>query len=212
MSKLDFDPTKLQEVDITKVHPNSWNPKEENTKEFLEVKKSVQLKGLRGSIVVRNYPNTPGEYEILDGQQRYTAAKELGYKKLYIYNEGNVNDQEAKEITIWFQQQVPFNRITEAYLVTQMVDEFGMDNLEVPYSAAEIAEFKDLAEFNFDSFEGDDKPKENPDGTVSFTLKMTADQHAIVTDRLKQYSHDYECTEAEALVEIIEGAPTDVKE
>lgn len=208
MSKQDFDPTKLKKVSIDLIHVNDWNPKEENTKEFLDVKESIKTKGLRGAILVRDYPNTPGEYQIIDGHQRYTAAKQLGYTEVYVYVEQNVSDQEAKELTIWFQEQVPFNRITEAYLVTSMVDEFGMDNLEVPYTMAEIQEFKDLAEFNFDAYDtGEDNVKENPDGTVSFSLKMTKDQHAVVTDRLKQYSHDYECTEAEALVEIIEGAP-----
>lgn len=208
MAVKQYDPKRLIEVDIDKVFPNSWNPKEENTKEFLDVKKSIQLKGLRGAIVVRDFPNTKGSYEILDGQQRYTAAKELGYKKLYVYSEGEVDEKEARELTIWYQTQVPFNRITEAYLVTQMVDEFDYENLELPYTAAEIEEFKNLAEFNFDVYNSDDdKIKENPDGTVSFSIKLTREQHAVITDRLKQYSKDYECTEAQALVEIIEGAP-----
>jgi len=207
VSKQDFDPQKLKKVSIDNVHVNDWNPKEENTKEFLDIVESIKTKGLRGAILVRDYPNTPDNYQIIDGHQRYTAAKKLGYKDIWVYHEPDVDEKEAKELTIWFQQQVPFNRISEAYLVTNMIDEFGMDKIELPYSQAQIDEFRDLAEFNFDTFDNtDDTVKENPDGSVSFSIKLTREQHAIVTDRLKQYAKDYELTEAQALVEIIEGS------
>lgn len=205
MADFQFDPKKVLNVPIEKVVPNGYNPKEEGTREYLRVRDSVKAKGLRGTIVVREHPHTAGIYEIIDGQQRYTAAKELGYTDINVYNEGQVEEKDAKELTIWYQQQVPFNRITEAYLVTQMVDEFGADQVILPYTEAEIEEFKELADFNFDMYKEDGDQKVNPDGTVNLVIKVTKEQQTIILEELKQYSKDHECTEAEALVDLVSG-------
>jgi hypothetical protein len=202
MPELKFDKDKVLNVPIEKVVPNSWNPKDEDTKEYLKILDSVKLKGLRGTIVVREHPYTKGFYEIIDGQQRYTAAKELKYKTINVYNEGIVSDQEAQELTIWYQQQVPFNRITEAYLVTQMVTDFGIEAIELPYTPAEIDEFKELANFNFDLY----KPEpfqDNDDGTVTFTVKLTKAQHETVKTALDKYVEENKSSTAEALVALI---------
>lgn len=199
-----FDKDKVLNVPIDRVVPNGWNPKEEGTREYQKVLDSVRAKGLRGTIVVREHPHTAGYYEILDGQQRYTAAKELNYKDINVYNEGQVEEKDAKELTIWYQQQVPFNRITEAYLVTQMVEEFGLEDVVLPYSEAEIAEFKELADFNFADYEQDGK-KEDAQGLVNFSLKLTKEQHSLVKEALLEYGKDHECSESEALVDLLTG-------
>lgn len=201
MSKKEFDPTKVLYVDIEKVIPNTWNPKEENTPEYFKIKQSIETNGMRGAIAVREHPTTKDYYEIIDGKQRHTAAKELGYKQIPVYNEGQV-DEEAKELTIWWQQQVPFSRILEAYLVTSMADEFGQENLNLPYSEAQYKEFDDLANFNFDEYK-DEEFKEDENGLVTFSVKLTKQDFEIVHGALNQIisESDTKIDLAEALVQ-----------
>ena len=196
MAKLEFDPSKLGTVPIERVVPNGYNPKDDGTSEFQKLKRGIKLKGLRAPIIVREHPHAAGTYEIIDGQQRYTAAKELGYKQLWIYNEGALDDHEAKEMTIWYQKQIPFKKISEAYLVTDLIDNYQLDGLELPYSDFELSSFQDLAMLNIGDFVEDKHPgdkyqspeKENRDGSITFTVKMEKSDYEIVEKALGAYA------------------------
>lgn len=139
---LQFDPVKVQVVDIDSVRPNSWNPKDEDTDEFKKVVSSIATNGLRLPIVVRENNG----FEIIDGEQRWRATKELGYGKVIIYNEGTVSDQRAKELTIWYQQQVPFDELKLSDLVKSMITEYP--DFSSPFSDIEIQELVKIATFN----------------------------------------------------------------
>lgn len=199
MGQLDFDPAKLKKVKITDITVNTWNPKEKDTPEYLKVKESVFQKGLRGAIVVRTHPELEGKYEILDGQQRYTAADELGYEEVFVYDEGEVSDQEARELTIWYQQQVPFEKVSEAQLVTQMVKEYGIDQVEFPYTEKEIEEFRQLADFKFEDY-SQDRPNDEPDGDAK-TLKLIFNPQSfeIVMKAIHEVMAQNDCSESRAL-------------
>lgn len=199
MGVVDFDIKRVKRVNIEDVIPNTWNPKEANTKEYKKVLDSVFKKGLRGVIVVRNHPTQEGKYEIIDGQQRYTAAKELGYEQVFIQNEGDVDDKEAKELTIWYQQQVPFERITEAYLVNGMVEAYGVDAVELPYSDKEIAEFESLAKFDFDQYKNEE-PQDKLDGDIkTFKVVVGNDAYEIIMKAINKIKVDNDCGEGRAL-------------
>ena len=68
MKKFEFKKENLLKVDIDKVHPNSWNPKEPNTKEYENVKKSLEINGYAQPILV--IEDGDG-FEIIDGQHRF---------------------------------------------------------------------------------------------------------------------------------------------
>lgn len=196
---VDFDPTKVKKVSINDVVPNTWNPKEKDTKEYKKVKESIFQKGLRGFIAVRTHPTEADKYEIIDGQQRFTAASELGYENIYIYDEGDVSDKEARELTIWWQQQVPFERIAEAYLVTELVEAYGVDGVELPYSESEIETFENLAKFDFNQYD-DSGNQDNVEGNAK-TLKLVFGKEAfdIVMKAINHVAKDNDCSESRAL-------------
>lgn len=158
MEKLLFNKDKILIVPIEHVRPNPWNPKQKATPEYEKIKKGIELKGQRLPIVVRENNG----YEILDGEQRWTACKELGYAKVIIYNEGMMEDKEAKELTIWYQQQVPFDEIKLAELITDLSN--LSKNLEIPYTEEEVQKYKELNEFNWNRFDNDLKEFDNKGG------------------------------------------------
>ena len=132
--KIEFDKDKVQEVEIGSVAANPWNPKVEGTTEYTKVVQSIKNKGLRLPVIVRQ--KGEGQYEIVDGEQRWRACRELEFETILIYNMGEVCDKEAKELTIYFQQQVPFDNQNLVDLLTNMKTEFG--DIDVPYNQAEI--------------------------------------------------------------------------
>lgn len=181
---LDF--TKLSVVDINQVRPNSWNPKDKDTKEFADVKASIQENGLRGFIVVRDNPSDGSLYEIIDGEQRWRACSELGFEKVVIYNEGAMDNKKAQELTLWWQVQVQFNELSLAKMITGMISEFGVINS--PYSEKRIQEMKELAQFNFDNYKQTSTTPPPPSGELlqTFMVQLTTSQFEVVNKALEK--------------------------
>lgn len=176
--EIKFDPTKLKLVNIDEIRPNTWNPKDKDTPKYQNIKKSLELKGFRLPVVVRENNG----YEIIDGEQRWTAWKELGNTTIPIYNEGIVSDQEAKELTIWYEEKVPFNEISLANLIKDMVTNY--QNLELPYSEEEMKEMLELANFNFDDYKNDFKDEVQDFKTL--LIKCTNEQYEVIMKAIQK--------------------------
>ena len=191
--KTEYNKENLVIVPITSVKANKWNPKDKETKEFRQVVRSLELYGFRQPILVRE---VEGEdtYEILDGEQRFTAATELGYTDVPVYNLGKISDTEAKAATIWMEVQVPFNEIDLSHLVVEL------NNLDValPYTEAEIADFQHMSEFNFDNFDDDHEDFDDSD-VKTFKVLLGDEAYQIVTKDVKKVKDDKDCSEARAI-------------
>lgn len=181
--ELTFDISKIKTVPIEQVQPNSWNPKDREThlESYEEVKKSLELHGFRQPCIVRELAKN--KYEIVDGEQRYTSAKELGFTEIIIYNEGKMTDEQAQELTIAYQTQVPFVRSQLADLVKQLLSTGG----RLPYNEAKTQDLLNLTEFSWDDYAGTDlelQNNHNDDDTER--LDVTEQQ----LDDIKQYIKD----------------------
>jgi len=200
--EINFDQTKLSIVLIDKVHPNAYNPKDKKTPEYENIKRGIKLKGLRLPIIVRD-DKEKGDFEIIDGEQRWNSCKELGYDKMLIYNEGAISDKEARELTLWYEQKVPFNQVELAQLVADMSETWG--DLEVPYSEDEIEEFINMTAFDFDEYAGNE---EKSDADLNyFSYKVTKDQKELIDqaiNKAKEEAENLDMSEGRSL-ELIAG-------
>ena len=192
MAKTEYDKDRLVIVPIDSVKTNGWNPKDKETKEYKQVVRSLELYGFRQPILVRE--SDDGKYEILDGEQRFTAAKELAYTDVPVYNLGKISDTEAKAATIWMEVQVPFNEIDLSHLVVEL-DEASV---ALPYTEAEIADFRHMSEFSFDNFDDDDGEFEDND-VKTFKVVLGEEAYQIVTKAVKKVQDDNDCSEARAI-------------
>lgn len=193
----DFDPEKVARVSIDSVVPNGYNPKVKGSEEYRQVKHSLEVNGLIQPIFVRESDDND-KYIIVDGEQRYTAALELGYKEIYIYNLGNIPEEEAKALTIWFEVQVPFDEMQLAPLVVELVD----NNIELPYNDDLVFAFRDLAEFNLDeALEEHEKTYEREDdGLVELAVRMTDGQYEAVEKAIHEVQEAHDISMGAALV------------
>lgn len=193
----EFSPENVKKVDINKVVPNTWNPKPADPPEMEYIKKSLQQNGYATPILVRR----KGEgYEVIDGQHRLLAAKELGYKELYVYDAGEVSDEEAKAMTIWMQTQIDFSEEELAPLVMELNDL----KIELPYNDLEIEGFRNLATFNFDSAWKEQTPVEVEKTEEVLTIKMTPEQFQVVSGSIEKIKSEYRVNDGEALKIICE--------
>lgn len=190
MDKLVYDSKKISVVNIDSVRPNSWNPKVKEAEEYKQVLESIKENGLRETIKVRENPGDDSKfdlYEILDGEQRWTACKELGYTKVIIYNEGVVSDKKAREDTLWWQTQVPVDEIQLSELLADLVKNYT--DVKVPYTEEQMQNYLKLADFDWDAYNSE-KPPDDTDNGGSETIKVTGDQYAVISDAIEKVKAD----------------------
>lgn len=206
----DFDPSKLIKVPLDEVYPNSWNPKSES-KEYQKVVDSIIENGYISPIAVREKEDG---YEIIDGFHRWKALRELGYTEAYVYNLGEVDDNEAKSLTIWFEVQVPFDEIELAPMVCYL----HSINMKVPYSEDDLIRFDKMQSFSFDDFGADQGPvlddkedeapeeeeEEKPDIKMKkLVVQMDGEQLDFVKNKIKQIVKDENVSDGRALELIV---------
>lgn len=193
LEKFDFDPSKVKKVSIDEVQTNGYNPKLKDTKEYKQVVKSLQINGLASPIFVRT--DDDGQLIIVDGEQRYTAAKELGYKDIYVYDLGNISEERAKALTIWLEVQVPFDEIQLAPIAIEL----NQIDLELPFTEVEINNFREMVDFDFEDAYKDNEPLDSNETFKNLTVRMTADQFKVVHDAITTVSKNENVSEGRAL-------------
>lgn len=87
----------LLEVDIDSIIPNQWNTNQVSPPNMDKLKNSIIKLGPFKPLIVRELGD---KYEILGGEHRWLALKELGKTAVQVYNLGIVDDIKAKQISI----------------------------------------------------------------------------------------------------------------
>lgn len=162
----NFRTTKL-EVDIDQIQPNPWNPNQMDSKTFEKEKKSITELGFLGSVLVREH-NVKGYYQILDGEHRWKALKELGYTKVTIENIGEISDEEAKLLTVLINNLRGKDDVFKRAKILEALQEGQLSLL--PMTAEEIEHEKRFVEFDFSKFEKEAEEKE----TSKFPTKVVS--------------------------------------
>jgi len=193
----DFNPENIKKVPIELIHPNGYNPKAVESKEYYDVLESLKQNGLMSFIFVREVDGIDG-FEIVDGEHRYLAAKELGYSEMYIYNLGRISEEEAKALTLWFEVQVPFDNVELAPIVVELTK---LD-IKLPYTEEQIEKFSELQKFDFDDYD-EDEPVKEEEGFNNFTVRVTQEQFNFIQNKIKEVMDFEGVSEGRALELIV---------
>lgn len=93
--------TKQISVDIDLLQPNPWNSNHVSPDNEVKLQESIRQFGLFKPIVVRTLEDDEARpYQILGGEHRWEAAKEVGLKQVPVFNLGIIDDVLAKKITL----------------------------------------------------------------------------------------------------------------
>lgn len=109
----------IQDIDITKIVPNSYQPRHEFSDESIrELASTLSKEGLLQPIVVREQGEN---FEIIAGERRFRAAKQLGWEKIpAIIN--NMDDAQAASLALIENlQRENLNPIDEAQAYTNLM-------------------------------------------------------------------------------------------
>lgn len=194
---ISFNPDKLTIVPIDQVRPNSWNPKPKRGTNYDKIKKSIETHGQKIYPIVVRQNNG---YEIVDGEQRYTACLDLGFDEILIYNEGKLTDQEAQALTIWYQQQAPFDSLAEAALAYNLHVDY---KIELPYSEDQLDDFSKLATFSFADYNPNPDNKNDDTEIKTLSLTMHKDKYDVIISTLDHLIESNQASDRAQALEFI---------
>lgn len=117
------------EMDVESLTPNLFQPRKNFDKEKMEeLKGSIKKHGIIQPIVVRKMANG---YEIVAGERRLKAAKEIGLKKIPAII-GSFNNEKSLEIALVENiQREDLNPVEQANAFKRLIDEFNLTQQEL---------------------------------------------------------------------------------
>jgi len=148
----------LEIVDLptSKLHPNPWNPNQQQPAVARALKESIDAYGHIAPIVVRDHPELKGEWQIIDGEHRWREAVEREQPTVPCVVLA-LGDAEARKLTIILNEVTGDADV--ALLGALLVDLESLlpDDelaLALPYSRSELDHLLALGRENWDDFEG----------------------------------------------------------
>lgn len=104
-----------------------------------------------------------------------------------------MNDNAAKALTIWYQQQVPFDKILEAELVN------SINNALLPYTPEELDNMRQIVEFDWEKV----VPADEEDVQFrTLTLRMLKEAYEVVMSAINKVQLESNVT-IERAIELI---------
>lgn len=152
MSNIEAENRKLvtekRIVPIDNVVANPFNPNKQTEWIFNKMKETIESKGLFGSIIVHEFA---GVYQILDGEHRWKACKELGWKEIPVEVSPELPENDVKFWTIYFNNTHGKDDIEKRAKIFEQMDN-GQAQL-LPFSEDQIKNEKELFKFDFSQYD-----------------------------------------------------------
>jgi hypothetical protein len=114
-------------LDVDLIMPAPWNYKTNDAGKQKELVERIKERGQLATIIVRKLKN--GHYESCDGSHRVSAFKELGIKKVMVYNLGEIDQSLAEKIG-YEMNELRFD--ADPMKLDSLLNRIGIKKTEVP--------------------------------------------------------------------------------
>tara|TARA_Y100001938_G_scaffold10983_1_gene13687 strand:+ start:192 stop:680 length:489 start_codon:yes stop_codon:yes gene_type:complete len=129
---------KIEEIEISKLKPATYNPRQISTKQYNDLKKSIERFGLVDPIIV-NKDNT-----VIGGHQRLKIIKSLGEKTIGCIVL-DLNKEKEKELNIRLNKNTgdfDFDILSSEFDINELVD-WGFKHIDLGLNIDKIDEDKE---------------------------------------------------------------------
>ena len=137
-------------LDDLRAHPLNSNVMPEDLREKLKV--HIRQSGRYPYLIVRQHPDEPGKFQVLDGHHRVEVLRELGHKDARC-DVWQVDDREAKLLLATLNRlQGQDSPIRRAQLIHELLGEMNLGDLAglLPETDKQLEELHALLEFPAD--------------------------------------------------------------
>jgi hypothetical protein len=171
---------KYIELETSKLKKAKWNYKTDNPKLLEKLKANIQRNGQIENILVREIKDG---YEVVNGNHRLDALKQLGFKNVVAYNLGKITQASAMRVAIETNEtKFDSDPLKVAETLNTILQEFDLDDssLTMPFDKTELEEAKrmlnkDLRDYKKE-IEQDDAIEIKEKGQKEFILYATAEE------------------------------------
>lgn len=190
---------KVQEVRLDRIRPNAWNPNVMSEAKLAGLRQNIKRVGLVQPILVREVDadDKGRDLEIVDGEQRWTAAIDEGVTKGHVVLV-TLEELDAKMQTIAMNElRGEMDPATTGALYKEQIDAGASAEDLATYTghtADEIDGLVKLADFDWEKYRGQQpdggggKQKQEDDDWATFTIRLPAEVHTLAAaelDRVK---------------------------
>ena len=119
----------IKKIKIDSIKPNKMQPRKNfNSEKLKELKDSIKEKGIIQPIIIRPIE---GGYELIAGERRFRAVKELGYHEIPAILK-KVSDADSLELSLIENiQREELNPVEEANAYMELVEKFNFSQDEI---------------------------------------------------------------------------------
>jgi len=158
----------IQKIDINSIVPNTWNPNVVDEKTQRTLMEDIKRDGFTQPIIVRAHPTEEGKYEIIDGEHRWQALKELAWTEVECIVETK-NDAEAMIRTITMNKlRGEFDSLKLAEVLVELKKTYTEEELVVllGFTEEEIRSYEELLDFDPSQLEALNNDPDIPDDLI----------------------------------------------
>ena len=199
------DVLKIEQVPIDQLNPNPYNTNVVSPDNEEKIKESLRRFGQFKPILVREQDQG---FEIIGGEHRWRAAKELGLENVAVINLGNISDEEAKKISL-----IDNGRYGEddAFKLSELLSSLGdIADLSsyMPYSDQSLETLFSNTSINLDELEVDEEELEEsapaterpPQTHVVMRFKVAIEDSEKVQKLIEKIMKEQGYTESDSLM------------
>lgn len=143
-----------------------WNYKKDEPGLVQKLVQNLKRNGQVENILVRKLET--GYYEVVNGNHRYDALKELGAEHAICYDLGEISIKEAQRLAIETNEtKFAVDQVELAGLIKELTEDFNLEDLEatLPYNQKQIEQYLEMADHTWGDDYNDEPPKdENESG------------------------------------------------
>lgn len=165
------------------VEPNDWNPNEMDADQYAKAVTSIQTFGFVVPIVVRPHPTKDDRYQIIDGENRWLAAKDERLDEIPV-SFTTFSDSDSQQLTIILNEvHGQANPQKLGMLLRKLSAVESKDTLlsRLPFTREALDRLTGLPTLEFDQLTPLQRPQAaRPTAWVERTFRMPTDAAAVV--------------------------------
>lgn len=158
------------EIEIKKLKKARWNYKTDDSTKMSKLVENMKRIGQVENLLIREMDG--GFYEVLNGNHRLDALRELKQKKVMCFNFGKIEKREAQRIAIETNEtKFESDPLKLAKTMNDLIKDVGLEEIEItmPYSVKEMEDMSKLVNFDWGQYEEPDEPMTSSSSKVQHT-------------------------------------------
>lgn len=199
----------IQYLPTTKLHPNPWNPNQQNPGVAKALTESLDAYGHIAPVSVRVHPELPKEWEIIDGEHRWREAVRRGDKTVPCVVL-DLDDAQARKLTVILNEvsgDADVALLGKLLMELQDMVPEGELGDALPYSNTELEHLLALGAEDWDDFNRRLTPGDD-DGLHTLAVKLTEAQIEEAGTFLAIIEKELELDRGSALVDALRERAT----